>query len=174
MLWIFLRFIRHERTLLACKPTSVITADHCWETNPHLCIVLHNDSLADLPVEKALCTNPEGRAGAGAGAGAPGPGAAPQLTPFNCSRGHSGRAQNLPRESRIYPKLSFLLPPGEWKEKANGAQRGITELFVVSPGRELLHPEPGAERALLCLFAQKTALGPSRGFVWPGNNLSRE
>lgn len=34
------RFIQHEETLLACKPTSVITADHCWEMNPYFCIVL--------------------------------------------------------------------------------------------------------------------------------------
>lgn len=34
------RFIQHEETLLACKPTSVITADRCWEMNPYFCIVL--------------------------------------------------------------------------------------------------------------------------------------
>lgn len=34
------RFIQREETLLACKPTSVITADHCWEMNPCFCIVL--------------------------------------------------------------------------------------------------------------------------------------
>lgn len=34
------RFLQHEETRLACRPTSVIAADHCWEMNPSFCFVL--------------------------------------------------------------------------------------------------------------------------------------
>lgn len=71
------RLTQHEETLLGCKPTSVITAAllgnkslflHCPSRIPSLTCWRH--------LEKPLCTNLQGRAGAGA---------APQLTPFNCS-----------------------------------------------------------------------------------------